>query len=123
MRMAKGAFPDADLTDMALSRVKPDLPDDPEVSQLLRLLATWPRVVELAAQAHEPHRVAFYLQEVAAAFHALWTKGKEEATLRFIHEDDLSKTLSHLALVRGVAIVIASGLGVIGVAPVAELRS
>ena len=123
MRMAQNAFPEADLSDAALARVGLELPDDPEVAQLLRLLAIWPRLVELAAQAHEPHRVAFYLQEVAALFHTLWTKGKEEATLRFIHEDDLPKTLSRLALVRGVAIVIASGLGVIGVTPVEELRS
>ena len=88
---------------------------------LIRELAGWPRVVESAAEAHEPHRIAFYLQEVAAQFHMLWNKGKDQAELRFIRAADPSLTCARLALVRGVAIVIASGLAVIGVEPVEEM--
>jgi arginyl-tRNA synthetase len=70
---------DAALTDAPLGRL-----DDPLELALIRLLASWPRIVEGAAEAHEPHRIAFFLQEVAAQFHLLWTKGKDEATLRFL---------------------------------------
>ena len=80
-----------------------------------------PRIVESAAEAHEPHRIAFYLQEVAAQFHLLWTKGKDEATLRFIIAGDPELTRARLVLVRAVAVVIASGLAVFGVEPVEEM--
>ena len=80
----------------------------------------WPRVVDSAAEAHEPHRIAFFLQEVAAQFHLLWTKGKDEATLRFLVAD-ADQTCARLALVRAVALVVASGLSVFGVAPVEEM--
>ena len=76
----------------------------------------------LAAQAHEPHRVAFYLNDVAAEFHGLWNKGKDDKSLRFIIADDVELTLARLALVRAVANVIASGLDVFGVTPVEEMR-
>jgi arginyl-tRNA synthetase len=78
--------------------------------------------VEGAAEAHEPHRLAFYLYDLAAAFHALWTKGREEPRLRFIVEDDPELTMARLALVRGVRLVIAAGLGIFGVAAVEEMR-
>ena len=96
------------------------LTDSAEIA-LIRQLAQWPRLVEGAAEAHEPHRVAFYLQEVAAQFHMLWNKGRDEATLRFILASDPALTRARLALVRGVALVIASGLAVIGVEPVEEM--
>ncbi len=88
----------------------------------MRWLALWPRLLEGAAEAHEPHRVAFYLYDLAAAFHGLWTKGKEETQLRFLREDDPDMTAARLALVRAVALVIASGLEVFGVEPVEEMR-
>ena len=94
---------------------------DPAEIALIRQLAGWPRLVEGAAEAHEPHRIAFYLQEVAALFHGLWNKGKDEATLRFILASDPELTRARLALVRGVAIVIASGLAVFGVEPAQEM--
>jgi len=97
------------------------LTDSAEVG-LIRLLAEWPRLLEGAADAHEPHRVAFYLYDLAAAFHGLWTKGKEEAQLRFLIPDDTGLTLARLALVQAVAIVIASGLLTFGVEPVEEMR-
>jgi arginyl-tRNA synthetase len=89
---------------------------------LIRRLAAWPRMVEAAALAKEPHRVAFFLQDVAAEFHGLWNKGREDATLRFIRDDEPAATRARLALVAATATVIRSGLAVMGVAPVEEMR-
>jgi len=121
MRHAAEQFPEDDLSDTALSEAPLDRLSDPSEIALIRLLASWPRLVESAAEAHEPHRIAFYLQEVAAQFHVLWNKGKDEATLRFILASEPELTRARLALVRGVAIVIASGLTVFGVEPVQEM--
>jgi len=121
MRHAAEPFAADDLSDAALAEAPLDRLSDPAELALIRELAGWPRVIESAAEAHEPHRIAFYLQDVAASFHALWNKGKDEATLRFILASDAELTRARLALVRGVAIVIASGLAVIGVEPVEEM--
>jgi arginyl-tRNA synthetase len=94
---------------------------DPRELGLFRLLASWPRIVESAAEAHEPHRIAFFLQDVAAQFHLLWTTGRDEATLRFLVAADPDLTCARLALVRAVALVIASGLAVFGVEPAEEM--
>jgi arginyl-tRNA synthetase len=88
---------------------------------LIRLLAGWPRLVESAAETHEPHRIAFYLQEVAAAFHGHWNKGNDDAGLRFIVSESPALTLARLALVQAVAFVVASGLKVFGVEPAEEM--
>jgi arginyl-tRNA synthetase len=95
---------------------------DPAEMALIRRLATWPRTVEAAAMAREPHRVAFFLQDVAAEFHGLWNKGREDATLRFIREEEPEATRARLALVSATAMVIRSGLAVMGVTPVEEMR-
>jgi arginyl-tRNA synthetase len=79
-------------------------------------------VVEGAAQAREPHRIAFFLYDLAGDFHMLWNRGRDESILRFIQEGDRAGTLARLALVACVAIVIRSGLAVLGVTPVEELR-
>jgi arginyl-tRNA synthetase len=121
MRHAVEQFPEDDLSDAALAEAPLDRLSDAAELALIRQLAGWPRLVEGAAEAHEPHRIAFFLQEVAAQFHLLWTKGKDEATLRFIVGSDPALTRARLALVRGVANVIASGLAVIGVEPVEEM--
>jgi arginyl-tRNA synthetase len=121
MRHAVEHLPGEDLSDAALSEVSLDRLSDPFEIALIRQLASWPRLVEGAAEAHEPHRIAFYLQELAAEFHVLWNKGKDEATLRFILAADPELTRTRLALVRGVAIVIASGLAVFGVEPAQEM--
>ncbi|MCD6035560.1 MAG: arginine--tRNA ligase [Rickettsiales bacterium] len=105
------------LSTVALQKI-----NDEDELQLLRLLASWPRTVELSAQHLEPHRITFYLQEVAASFHGLWNKGREHATLRFIIADDNELTAARLALVKAVSLVIASGLNVLGVNPVEEMH-
>jgi arginyl-tRNA synthetase len=121
MRHAAEQIPAAQLSDAALVQAPLDRLADPLELALIRLLASWPRIVEAAAEAHEPHRIAFFLQEVAAQFHLLWTKGKDEATLRFLVGGDPELTRARLALVRSVALVIASGLRVFGVDPVDEM--
>src|SRR6516225_1895805 len=121
MRHAAEQLPGEDLSDVALTEAPIERLSDPAELALIRQLAGWPRLVESAAEAHEPHRIAFYLQEVAALFHALWNKGKDEATLRFILATEPALTRARLALVRAVAIVIASGLAVIGAEPVQEM--
>jgi arginyl-tRNA synthetase len=124
MRHAVAHFPelaDPQKADAVLAATQLERLDEPLELALIRHLAAWPRLVEAAAEAHEPHRIAFYLQELAAQFHTLWTKGKDEATLRFILASDPALTLARLALVRGVALVVASGLAVFGVEPVKEM--
>ena len=85
-------------------------------------LAEWPRLVEIAARTHEPHRVAFYLYELASELHALWNKGNELPDLRFIQEGDVATSQSKIALARSVAVVISAGLGILGVTPAQEMR-
>ena len=94
---------------------------EPELT-LIRRLALWPRTVEAAALAREPHRIAFFLYDLAADFHMLWNRGKDDATLRFIQADHLPETRARLALVAATAVVIRSGLRVMGVTPVEEMR-
>jgi len=123
MRHARDEYAAPELEPEALAKADLALLDDRDEIALIRLLAQWPRIVEGAAESHEPHRIAFYLQEVAAAFHALWNKGKDEARLRFIQSGAKEATLARLALVQSVAYVIASGLAVFGVTPVEEMRA
>ncbi len=95
---------------------------DPDELALVRRMADWPRVVAGAARAREPHRIAFYLHELAGSFHSLWTRGKEDATLRFLVADDPAVTRARLAMLAAVRVVIACGLGIMGVEPVEELH-
>lgn len=95
---------------------------DPAEMALMRRMATWPRVVEAAAQAREPHRVAFFLNDLSGDFHLLWNRGREDSTLRFIRADEPVATRARLALVAATGAVLRSGLAVMGVAPVEELR-
>jgi arginyl-tRNA synthetase len=94
---------------------------DPAEFALIAKLGEFPRLVETAAQANEPHRVAFYLYDLASEFHALWNKGNAQAELRFIQEDDADTTRAKLALIGAVAIVISNGLGILGVKPVEKM--
>jgi arginyl-tRNA synthetase len=95
---------------------------DPVELDLLKRLAMYPRTVEAAAIAHEPHRIAFYLYDLASEFHALWTKGRDLPHLRFIINHDAELTKARLAMVQGVVSVLASGLAVLGVHAPSEMR-
>jgi arginyl-tRNA synthetase len=124
----------------AREEVVPDLPDeaaartaylaeapvelltDPVELDLLKRLALFPRMVEAAAAAHEPHRIAFYLYDLASEFHALWTRGRDLPYLRFIINNDAQTTKARLAMVQGVALVLASGLAILGVHAPDEMR-
>ena len=97
------------------------LTGEPELT-VIRRLALWPRTVEAAAQAREPHRIAFFLYDLAADFHMLWNRGKDDTTLRFLQLDRPAETRARLALVAATAVVIRSGLAVMGVKPVEEMR-
>jgi arginyl-tRNA synthetase len=110
---ARAAF----LADAALERLT-----DPAELDLLRRLALYPRTVEAAASAHEPHRIAFFLYDLASEFHALWTRGRDLPYLRFIINNDAEITKARLALVQGVVSVLASGLAVLGVDAPDEMR-
>jgi arginyl-tRNA synthetase len=105
-----------------LAQAKLSRLDDPAELALIRKLTLYPRLVEASAQAHEPHRVAFYLYELASEFHAQYTRGNEAPHLRFIIQDDREVTLARLALVQGVVTVIASGLALLGVDAPEEMR-
>jgi arginyl-tRNA synthetase len=105
------------LDDAAVQRLT-----DPAELNLLRLLALYPRMIEAAAVAHEPHRIAFYLYDLASEFHALWTRGRDLPYLRFIINNDAEITKARLALVQGVVSVLASGLAVLGVHAPTEMR-
>ncbi|MYM54403.1 arginine--tRNA ligase [Thalassovita mangrovi] len=85
-------------------------------------LSEWPRLVEIAARHNEPHRVAFYLYELASDFHSLWNRGNEDMSLRFLQDDDEAASQAKIALARAVAVVISAGLGILGVTPVEEMR-
>ena len=106
----------------ALATAPLDRLDDAGELALMRRLALYPRLVEAAALAHEPHRIAFYLYELASDFHAQWNRGKDSPHLRFIIQNDPQMTMARLALVQGVVTVLASGLGVLGVEAPEEMR-
>jgi arginyl-tRNA synthetase len=110
----------ADVAALADTDLSP-LTDESELA-LIRTLVAWPRVAESAAVMREPQRVAYYLGDVAAAFHGLWAKGREATELRFIQPDDPCGTRARLALVAATTTVVASGLAVLGVTPVEEMR-
>ena len=88
---------------------------------LVRFAAQWPRIVEAAAATREPHRIAFYLGDLAAEFHSLWNRGNDDASLRFLQEDT-AISMAKIALARAVGVVISAGLGILGVTPVEEMR-
>ncbi|MGL5734874.1 MAG: DALR anticodon-binding domain-containing protein, partial [Beijerinckiaceae bacterium] len=121
LRQAKEAFgaapeiPESAGADLTL------LDDDSEIG-LIKKIAQYPRLIEQAAAAHEPHRVAFYLYELASAFHAHWNRGKDAPHLRFVNQDNRKLTVSRLALVYAVRAVLVSGLGILGVAAPDEMR-
>lgn len=122
LRMAGELMPSLDVSLEALAKTSFEPLTDKAELELIRQLCLFPRMLEAASSAHEPHRVAFYLYDLAASFHALWNKGKDDTRLRFIVEGDENVTLARLGLIRAVASVIAAGLGILGVKPVEEMR-
>ncbi|MEM8822129.1 MAG: arginine--tRNA ligase [Pseudomonadota bacterium] len=110
-----------DASDTALQNADLTALDHPAEHALAAKLAEWPRLVEIAARTHEPHRVAFYLYDLASAFHALWNRGNDEPGLRFL-QDDADMSRAKIALARAVSVVIAAGLGILGVEPAQEMR-
>jgi arginyl-tRNA synthetase len=121
-RHAAEMFPGRDLSDAALARIDLSPLQDADELAVMRLMAAWPRLIESAAESHEPHRVAYYLADLAGAFHGLWNRGRDEAQLRFLIGENPDLSLARLALVRALALVVASGLKVFGVEPVTEMR-
>jgi len=113
---------DPDALVEALGKAPLDRLEDPGELGLMRRLALYPRLLEGAALAHEPHRIAFYLYELASDFHAQWNRGKDMPHLRFIMQNDREVTLARLALVQGVVTVLASGLATLGVDAPEEMR-
>jgi arginyl-tRNA synthetase len=95
--------------------------DDAAERIVVRRLAEYPKMLEAAALAHEPHRISFYLYELASDFHSLWNKGKESPQLRFIVKDQVDITNTRLAFLRTIRYVLANGLRILGVAPVEEM--
>ncbi len=122
LRAAAEMFSPESITETALAAAPLDaLEAEPELA-VIRRLAAWPRIVEGASQAREPHRIAFFLYDLAADFHMLWNRGKDDATLRFLQPDKPAETMARLALVAATAVTIRSGLAVMGVEPVEEMR-
>lgn len=112
-----GAINDDDLADADTHLI-----DDPAEIALLKMISAFPRVLESAAVNHEPHRIAFYLQDLASTFHSLWNLGKECPDLKFIIEDKKNVTMARVSMIRCCAFVIASGLDIMGVRPEEEMR-
>ena len=110
-----------DCSDAALAGADLGLLSHAAELELARKIGEWPRLVEIAARSNEPHRVAFYLYELASDLHGLWNRGNDDATLRFI-QDNKATSQAKIALVRAAGVVISAGLGILGVTPVEEMR-
>jgi arginyl-tRNA synthetase len=113
---------DVDVSDATLAGADLSGLTHPAELALAAKLAEWPRLVEIAARTHEPHRVAFYLYDLASELHALWNRGNDDTSLRFIQEGDSEATQAKIALIRAVSVVISHGLGILGVTPAEEMR-
>ncbi len=121
-RQAAEAFPDIDFATVDLAgAINGNISDSNEL-QLVAKLAEYPRIIEAAALSQEPHRIAFYLYDLASAFHAHWNKGKESPELRFVNDKNGELTIARLGLVRAVASVLKSGLSITGTAAPNEMR-
>ncbi len=120
-RNALKEIPDLDVSEAAMKDVDYTKITTPEEMELVRLIGQWPRMVASAATAHEPHRIAFYLYELAGGLHSYWAKGKDDVTLRFVNADDMSLTRARLGMVGAVRQVLQSGLAILGVTAPKEL--
>ncbi len=120
--LRKAAEAGIDVSDAALSAADLSRLGHEAELEVARAIAEWPRLVEIAAKGAEPHRIAFYLYDLAGDFHALWNRGNDDPSLRFLQEGDPATSRAKIALLRAVTVVIASGLGILGVTPVNEMR-
>jgi len=109
-----------DVSDLAQADLS--LATHPAELAMAAKLAEWPRLVEIAAKGHEPHRIAFYLYDLASELHGLWNRGSDDATLRFLQVDNIPATQAKIALIKSVSVVISHGLGILGVTPAEEMR-
>ncbi|MFY9205041.1 MAG: arginine--tRNA ligase [Yoonia sp.] len=120
--MRKAVEAGVDVSDAALAGADlSKLSHEAEIG-VAKKLAEWPRLVEIAAKGHEPHKIAFYLYDLASDLHGLWNRGNDDVSLRFLQDGDNDTTQSKIALIRAVSVVIASGLGILGVTPAEEMR-
>lgn len=122
LRNVQEAMPKLKMSGKDLAKSKLQLLCDDAELAVMKRISHYPRIVESSAQAHEPHRIAFYLHELASEFHGLWNRGKESPQLRFIVEGDQGLTKARCGLVAAVAQVIQSGLRILGVQPISEMR-
>tara|TARA_A100001011_G_scaffold289570_1_gene300818 strand:+ start:79991 stop:81757 length:1767 start_codon:yes stop_codon:yes gene_type:complete len=123
LRNSLDIFDMSEIEDKKLIKSDISLLTDPSEINLIKTMATWPQVLLGAAESHEPHRIAFYLYELSSAFHSLWTKGsKDDVSLRFLVPKNRILSLARLAMVRSLAITIASGLELMGVEPLEEME-
>ncbi|WID97238.1 arginine--tRNA ligase [Bosea vestrisii] len=121
-RQAAEVFPDLDLSPQALAEADLGLLTDESEIGIVKMIAAYPRMIDAAAASHEPHRVAFFVHDLASAFHSLWNKGKDSPQLRFVNQTDRKSTSARLAFVHAVRSVLASGLAVVGVTAPEEMR-
>ncbi len=122
LRTGQAAFPGMDLSGPALAAASfMELADAGETA-IVKLVAQYPRLVETAAAAHEPHRVAFYLHDLASTFHSHWNRGKDQPQLRFVNQERRDSTFARLGLVAAMTNVLRSGLGILGVSAPDEMR-
>jgi arginyl-tRNA synthetase len=122
MREANEKLAGLDLSDNSLNSADLSLLNDSGELELIAKMAEWPKLVAAAAETHEPHRIAFYLHDLASSLHSHWNKGKDLPQLRFIIPGNVKLTLARLALVRGISSVISSGLAILGVNAPEEMR-
>ncbi len=111
-----------DVSDGALAQADLSKLDHRAELDLAKKVAEWPRIVEIAARANEPHRIAFFLYDLASDLHSLWNRGNDELSLRFVQEGNPEATAAKIALARSVSVVISAGLGILGVKPATEMR-
>ena len=122
LRQAAAAFPDFDLSPLANVAAPLHLLTDESEKELGRAISHYPRVIEAAAAAHEPHRIAFYLHDLASLFHSHWSRGNDRPALRFVNAELRELTKARISLVSGIIGVLASGLGILGVSAPDEMR-
>jgi arginyl-tRNA synthetase len=122
VRQALATIPEIDVSIEALAGAAFSLLTDEGERGLIRLIGQFPRVIEAAAAAHEPHRIAFYLHELASSLHSHWTRGKDQPQLRFVNEDSRDLTVARIGMLTAVTLVLAVGLTILGVNAPDEMR-